>query len=85
MKAEFYRNMKKACDTYPKHHKLLIAGDFNVETSLVYDKTEYDGTKVVSDDICNDNGHCLKSFTRFHKLCMPQTFFEKPLVNRLTW
>ena len=51
MKAEFYRNMKKACDTCPKHHKLLIAGDFNAETSLVYDKTEYDGTKVVSDEI----------------------------------
>ena len=85
MKAEFYRNMKKACDTCPKHHKLLIAGDFNAETSLVYDKTEYDGTKVVSDEICNDNGQRLKSFTRFHKLCMPQTFFEKPIVNRLTW
>ena len=85
MKEEFYRNLKKASDSCPKHHKLLIAGDFNAETSLVYNKTEYDGKKIVTDELCNDNGQRLKSFTRSHKLCMPQSFFEKPLVNRYTW
>ena len=58
---------------HPKHHKLFIAGDFNAETSLVYNKTEY------------DNGQRLKSFTRHHKLYIPQSFFENPLVNRYTW
>ena len=85
LKDEFYRNMKKACDLCLKHHKLIIAGDFNAETSLVYSKSEFDGTKVAPDDLCNGNGLRLKSFSRRYKLCMPQTFFIKPLIKRHTW
>ena len=85
MKEEFYRNLRKASDSCPKHHKLLIAGYCNAEPSLVYNKTKYDGKKIVKDELCNDNGQRLKSFTRSHKLCMPQFFFEKPMVNRYTW
>ena len=85
MKDDFYRNMKKACDLCPKHHKLIVAGDFNAETSLVHSRTEFDGKKIMLDEICNENGLRLKSFSRLYKFCMPQSFFDKPPINRLTW
>lgn len=85
LKDEFYRNLRKSIELCPKHHKLIVAGDFNAETSIVYAKNEFDGVKVVTDDICNNNGIRLKSFSRLYKLCMPQSFFDKPLPNRYTW
>ena len=85
LKDEFYRNLRKSLELCPKHHKLIVAGDFNAETSIVYAKNEFDGVKVVTDDICNNNGIRLKSFSRLYKLCMPQSFFDKPLPNRYTW
>ena len=85
LKDEFYRNLRKSVELCPKHHKLIVAGDFNAETSIVYAKNEFDGVKVVTDDICNNNGIRLKSFSRLYKLCMPQSFFDKPLPNRYTW
>ena len=85
LKDEFYRNLRKSIALCPKHHKLIVAGDFNAETSIVYAKNEFDGVKVVTDDICNNNGIRLKSFSRLYKLCMPQSFFDKPLPNRYTW
>ena len=84
MKDEFYRNLKKACDNCPKHHKLIVTGDFNAETSIAHSKTEFDG-KIIVDEICNENGLRLKSFSRLFKFCMPQSFFDKPPINRLTW
>ena len=85
VKDEFYRNLKKASALCPKHHKLIVAGDFNAETSIVYDKHDYDGKTVINDELCNENGIQLKSFSRAHKLCMPQSFFKKDLINRHTW
>ena len=85
-KDEFYRTMKKVCNNRPKNHKLIVCGDFNAETSLVYDKTEFDGSYVMhQDELCNDNGLRLKSFSRQFKLCMPQTYFIHPLDERYTW
>ena len=75
LKDEFYRNLRKSIELCPKHHKLIVAGDFNAETSIVYAKNDFDGVKVVTDDICNNNGIRLKSFSRLYKLCMPQSFF----------
>ena len=68
-----------------KNYKLIIAGDFNAETSFVYSKTEFDGSNVMYDEICNDNGQRLKSFSRQFKMCMPQTYFEHSLDERITW
>ena len=85
LKDEFYRNLKKASALCPKHHKLIVAGDFNAETSIVYEKHDYDGKTMINDEICNENGIRLKSFSRAHKLCMPQSFFKKELINRYTW
>ena len=85
MKDEFYRNLKKASALCPKHYKLIVAGDFNAETSIVYDKHDYDGKTVINDELCNENGIRLKSFSRAHKLCMPQSYFKKDLINRHTW
>ena len=85
LKDEFYRNMKKACENRNKTQKLIIAGDFNAETSVVYHKSEFDGTKVIEDELCNDNGQRLKSFCRSQRLCIPQSYFEHPLTYRYTW
>jgi exonuclease III len=69
-KDEFYRTLKKVCENRPKNHKLIVCGDFNAETSLVYDRTEFDGSYVMhQDELCNDNGQRLKSFSRQFKLC----------------
>ena len=85
-KEEFYRTIKKACDNRPKNHKLIVCGDFNAETSLVYDRTEFDGSSIMHhDELCNDNGQRLKSFSRQFKLCMPQTYFVHSLDERYTW
>ena len=58
-----------------KNYKLIIAGDFKAETSFVYSKTEFDGSNVMYDEICNDNGQRLKSFSRQFKMCMPHELF----------
>ena len=46
---------------------------------------ELDGSNVMYDEICNDNGQRLKSFSRQFKMCMPQTYFEHSLDERITW
>lgn len=84
-KDDFYRKLKKACENRPKNYKLIIAGDFNAETSFVYGKTEFNGSNIMYDELCNDNGLRLKSLSRQYKLCMPQTFFEHPMEERYTW
>ena len=45
----------------------------------------YDWTKIVEDQLCNDNGSRIKSFCRKLHLCMPQTYFNHPLNERYTW
>ena len=82
---DFHRKLKKACDSRPKNYKLIVAGDFNAETSFVYSKTEFDGSNIIYDELCNDNGQRLKSFSRQLKMCMPQTYFEHSLDERYTW
>ena len=78
-KDDFYRKIRKACN------KLIIAGDFNAITSIVLTNSFYDGTGVVEDTQCNDNGARLKSFCRSKRLCMLQTYFNSPLSKRYTW
>ena len=81
----FPPTIKKACENRNKTQKLIIAGDFNAETSVVYHKSEFGGTKVIEDELCNDNGQRLKSFCRFQRFCIPQSYFEHPLSYRYTW
>ena len=61
-KDAFYRLLQKACKITKKHEKLIVAGDFNAKTSLVYDKCCYNGTNSITDNDCNDNGYRLKTF-----------------------
>ena len=84
-KDAFYRLLEKACKTEDKHRKLIIAGDFNATTSISLKKCSYDWSKIVEDELCNENGSRIKSFCRKLRLCMPQTYFDQPLPERYTW
>ena len=84
-KDEFYRKLRKACIPTAKNHKLVVAGDFNAITSVVLRNSCFSGMSVIEDETCNDNGSRLKQFCRSEKLCMIQTYFDKPLVERYTW
>ena len=85
LKAEFYRNLRKAIANPDNNRKLIVLGDFNAQTEIVHRKTEFDGTNILEDNICNDNRQRLKSFCRSNRLCIPQTFFDHPLEERYTW
>ena len=65
--------------------KLLVAGDFNAQTSLAYKTCYFDGNQIIQDKNCNDNGERLKSFCRSNQICMIQTFFDHPIEDRITW
>ena len=81
----FYRMLRKSCIKTEKHQKLILAGDFNATTSTALLQCNYNGSQIVSDEICNDNGSRLKSFCRNNKLCMSSTYFDHPEENRYTW
>ena len=85
LKDVFYRDLRKACQTKVKHQKLFLAGDLNATTTVSLKNCEYNGTALVVDDLCNDNGMRLKSFCRSMKLCMSQTYFDYPVEDRVTW
>ena len=84
-KDEFYRSINKMCEKKEKHQKLIVVGDFNATTALALQKSEYDGSQILSDEICNDNGGRLKGLCRNKRLCISSTFFEYPIENRWTW
>ena len=63
-KDEFYRSARKACIKNNKHQKLIVAGDFNAQTSVALRKCNFDERGIVQD---NDNGECLKSFCKLKK------------------
>ena len=84
-KDEFYRSIRKLCEKTEKHQKLIVIGDFNATTAIALQKSEYDGSQILSDEICNDNGGRLKALCRNKKLCIASTFFEYPIENRWTW
>ena len=81
----FYRALTKACKKEEKHQKLIVAGDFNATTSVSTQKCKFDGSQIVDDDICNDNGSRLKNLCRNAKLCLLSSFFEYSMENRYTW
>ena len=81
----FYRSLLKACERKGKHQKLLVIGDFNATTALGLQNSNYDGSQIMTDEICNDNGARLKSLCRSKRLCMASSFFDYPLKNRFTW
>ena len=60
-------------------------GDFNASTSISLQQSCFDGSKVIYDPLCNDNGARLKNFCREQALCMSQTYFDHPLEERYTW
>ena len=84
-KDEFYRKVRKSCKSLQKNYKLLVCGDFNAITSVVLSNTYYNGTNIVEDKKCNDNGERIKTFCRSNKLCMLQTYVDVPLEDRYTW
>ena len=84
-KDEFYRLVRKACIKNNKHQKLIVAGDFNAQTSVALRKCNFDECSIVQDNDCNDNGERLKSFCKLKKLRMLQTFFDYPVDRRYTW
>ena len=84
-KDDFYRKVKKAISTKSKHHKLIVLGDFNAQSSLPYKHCCFDGKNLVKDVECNDNGSRLKNLCRSKELCMIQTYFEHPVDERYTW
>ena len=84
-KDDFYRKLRKACKPNSKNHKLVVAGDFNAITSGVLRNSCNSGASIIEDETCNDNGARLKQLCRSEKLCMTQTYFEKPLSQRYTW
>ena len=57
----FYRQLKTACSKTEKHQKLVLVADFNATTNVATYKSCYDGTKIVEDPNCNENGSRLKS------------------------
>ena len=84
-KDEFYRKIRKACISTEKNRKVIVAGDFNAITSVVLRNSLYNGTSIIEDTTCNDNGSRLKQFCRSNKLCMIQSYFDVPLSERFTW
>ena len=84
-KDDFYRKLKTSCNSCPKNYKLIVTGDFNAETSIVYRKTNFDCTNFMEDELCNNNGQRLKSFARHFKLSFAQSFFEHSMPKRYTW
>ena len=85
LKDLFYKNLQKVCQKTEKHQKIIVAGDFNANTSLAYQKCHYNGRNVIEDDECNENGRRLKSLCRSKHLCISSTYFEYPEENRYTW
>jgi len=84
-KYEFYRTLHKAFLKTEKHQKVVITGDFNAQTNIMYEQCYFDGIKIINDSSCNDNGSRLKSFCREKRLCLPQTYFDHPQSERHTW
>ena len=85
MKDSFYKLLQKSCQKTEKHEKLVIAGDLNAKTSLALKKCCYDGSNIIFDEECNDNGERLKTFCMRNKLCISSSFFDYPDENRYTW
>ena len=84
-KNSFYRILRKAAVKREKHHKIMILGDFNAKTSIACWKSQFDGTQLVYDNDCNDNGSRMKNFCRTNKLGIASTYFDYDTENRLTW
>ena len=82
---KFYSDLKKASKKQHKHQKLLIAGDFNATTDVAKYKSNYNGSNVITDRSCNDNGQRLKQLCRSEHLNISSTFFKHRLFHRCTW
>ena len=56
----FYSNLNKAIIKTQKKQKVIVAGDFNATTSISHKRCFFDGKKIITDQLCNDNGNRLK-------------------------
>ena len=82
----FYAALNKATMKTEKHHKIIVLGDFNATTSIAQRRCCFDGSKVIEDEDCNDNGHRLKQFCRSKQLStISATFFKHRMLHRYTW
>ena len=43
----FYRQLTNACKKQEKHQKIIVAGDFNANTSVSFRKCDYNGENIV--------------------------------------
>ena len=84
-KNTFYKQLRKACKKEEKHQKLIVAGDFNANTSIAFKQCFYNGRMVIQDEYCNDNGFRLKSFCRDKNLCIASSYFDHVKEDRYTW
>ena len=81
----FYSNLNKAIIKTQKKQKVIVAGDFNATTSISHKRCFFDGKKIITDPLCNDNGNRLKTFCRIHELCISNTFYKHRMIHRDTW
>ena len=81
----FYSQLKKAVVKTHKHQKLVVVGDFNAATSIAKRRCFFNGTNVIRDFECSDNGDRLKNFFRSQQLSISSTFFKHRMLHRYTW
>ena len=67
------------------HQKLIVAGDFNPNTSIAFLKCNFNGKNIIQDEEFNGNGTRLKSFCRNKNLCISSTYFEYSTENWYTY
>ena len=72
-KDSFSRLLNKAYQKQEKHEKQLAVTNFNAKSSLTFKKSCYDGTNVIPDDDCNNNGTHLKKFCMSNRICIALT------------
>eukprot|EP00111_Clytia_hemisphaerica_P021062 TCONS_00062083-protein len=81
-KLVLYSNLNKAIVKTQKKHKLIVVGNFNATTTISNKRCFFDGKKIITVPLCNDNGNRLKAFCRIHVLCISITFFKHRMIHR---
>ena len=72
MKYEFYRDVQRAAQMRDKNRKCIVLGEFNAQTDVVHNKTDFNSDSVIEDKNCNENGYRIKSYCRSANLRMAQ-------------
>ena len=81
-KKKFYSDLKKVSKKQHKHQKTIIAGTFNATTGVARYKSNFNGSNMILDRTCNDNGQRLKQLCRLVRLSISSTLFKHRLFHR---